>query len=69
VHDAPKPPPERVSLGLRGLRSTRAVLVLATGAGKREALARWRAGDDLPIARACAGLPVAVLLDEAANPV
>jgi 6-phosphogluconolactonase len=68
VHDAPKPPPERVSLGLRALQSTRAMLVVATGAAKREVLARWRAGEDLPIARVCAGRSVTVLTDAAANP-
>jgi len=68
VHDAPKPPPDRISLGARALRSTRQILVLATGAGKREALARWRAGGDLPIGRVCDGRRFTVLLDEAANP-
>ncbi len=63
VHDAPKPPPERVSLGLAALRATRAVLVLATGSGKRPALAAWQSGADLPIARACAGTPGTLLLD------
>ena len=68
VHDAPKPPPERVSLGLRGLQSSRHLLVLATGAGKREALRGWRAGAALPIAQVCRDQRVTLLLDEAANP-
>lgn len=67
VTDAPKPPPERVSMGLGALRHTRAVLVLTSDSGKRDALARWRAGDTrLPITRACAGLPGHVLIDRAA---
>lgn len=65
---APKPPPERVSLGLRALRSTRRLLVLATGSDKRVALERWRAGEELPIARVCRELSVSVLLDRAADP-
>lgn len=68
VHDAPKPPPDRVSLGLGALQSSRHLLVLATGAGKRAALERWQAGEELPIARVCHGQRVTVLLDEAANP-
>lgn len=68
VHEAPKPPPDRVSLGLGALQSSRHLLVLATGAGKRAALERWRAGEELPIARVCHGQRVTVLLDVAANP-
>jgi len=66
VHDAPKPPPARVSLGPRALRDTREVLVLAVGPDKAGAVARWRAGIDLPIARVTAGLAGHVLLDAAA---
>jgi 6-phosphogluconolactonase len=44
VRGAPKPPPDRVSLTLRTLRSAHLVLVLATGAGKVEAVAKARAG-------------------------
>jgi 6-phosphogluconolactonase len=69
VHEAPKPPPDRVSLGLGALQSSRHLLVLATGAGKREALRGWRTGAALPIARVCRDQDVTLLLDEAANPV
>jgi 6-phosphogluconolactonase len=34
VHDAPKPPPDRVSLSLEVLRTARACVLLASGAGK-----------------------------------
>ncbi len=68
VYDAPKPPPERVSLGLKALRSAGQLLVLVTGATKREALRGWWAGDALPIARVCQGHKVTLLLDEDANP-
>lgn len=44
VHDAPKPPAERVSLTARRLGRTRAALFLVAGTGKREAVAAWRAG-------------------------
>lgn len=45
VHGAPKPPPNRVSLTLEALREARRVVVLATGAGKRDAVARARRGE------------------------
>lgn len=66
VRNAPKPPDERVSLNFEALRATRRILVLATGASKRDALAKWRAGDDLPIARLCRGVATDVLFDQAA---
>lgn len=44
VHDAPKPPPDRVSLTLRALREARRVVILVVGADKRDAVRRARAG-------------------------
>ncbi|RMH51640.1 MAG: 6-phosphogluconolactonase [Zetaproteobacteria bacterium] len=51
VFDAPKPPPVRVSMGLTALNNHHRCMILATGAGKREAVARIRAGEPLPAAR------------------
>ena len=68
VRDAPKPPPERITLSARRLSRARQVLVLATGAGKRDAVERWRCGDDLPVARITPPDGVDVFLDEAALP-
>jgi 6-phosphogluconolactonase len=48
VFDAPKPPPERVSLSARRLSRARHVLFLVSGAGKRDALERWCAGEPIP---------------------
>jgi 6-phosphogluconolactonase len=39
VHDAPKPPPDRVSLTLEVLNAARSCLLLASGSSKAEALA------------------------------
>lgn len=62
VLDAPKPPPERVTLSAARLSRAREVLFLVEGAGKRAAVARWRAGTDLPAAaiRPAAGVDVLV---------
>jgi len=49
IHDAPKPPPDRISLGLAALNDAREVMILVTGKGKREAVQRWRRGEQLPI--------------------
>ncbi len=38
VHDSPKPPPERITLSLEVLRAARACLLLATSAGKADAI-------------------------------
>jgi len=40
VHNAPKPPPERLTLTLPVLNAARAVLVMVQGASKKDALAR-----------------------------
>lgn len=66
VHQAPKPPPDRISLSIRALSASRGVLFLVTGAGKREAVAAWRAGVPLPAAKVAAVSDAEVLLDEAA---
>ena len=66
VHDAPKPPAERVSLSRDSLSDARDVLVLVTGAGKRHALQQWQAGAALPVAQIAARNGVTVLMDAAA---
>ena len=67
VHNAPKPPPDRVSLSVRALSDAREVLILATGGGKREAIRAWQAGEPLPIAEIGGPAPVDVLIDRAAQ--
>lgn len=50
VFDSPKPPSERVSLSGARLGRSREMLFMVTGQGKRDAVARWRAGEPLPAA-------------------
>jgi len=68
VNDAPKPPPCRVSLGLAALNDAREVLIIVTGSGKRDAVRRWRAGEDLPVAQVNGSRGAAVYMDAAALP-
>lgn len=46
VHDAPKPPPDRVTLSVPMLRAARRCLLLVTGSGKAQALAAAMSGPD-----------------------
>jgi 6-phosphogluconolactonase len=66
VRNAPKPPPDRVSLSAAALSDAEALLVLVTGAGKQAAWNRWCGGGDLPVARIGSHGPRDVLLDRAA---
>ena len=68
VSDAPKPPPERVSLSARRLSRARRVLFLVTGTDKRDALARWRRGERIPAAAVRPEAGVDVLMDADASP-
>lgn len=49
VYDAPKPPAQRVSLGIEAIRAADQRIVLVAGSGKREALARVQQGEQLPV--------------------
>ncbi|WHZ18390.1 MAG: 6-phosphogluconolactonase, eukaryotic type [Rhodanobacteraceae bacterium] len=66
VSGAPKPPPERVSLGAQRLSNAHQVLFLVEGAGKRDAVAAWKRGDTIPAASIAPEAGVDVLLDTAA---
>lgn len=66
IHDAPKAPPERVSLSARRLAATRRLIFVVTGAGKRDAVCRWRAGEVLPAAAVRPEQGGEVLVEEAA---
>jgi 6-phosphogluconolactonase len=46
ITDSPKPPPERITLTLPKLNASRRIVLMVTGEGKSEALARVMAGAD-----------------------
>ena len=48
VFDAPKPPPERVSISAARLSKARDVMFLVTGSGKQDAVDNWRNGIAIP---------------------
>lgn len=66
VHDAPKPPPDRVSLTPKALGQCNEMMVLVTGAAKADALRRWVSGEELPVSRVTSSAqgPVTVLTDQ-----
>jgi 6-phosphogluconolactonase len=68
VHNAPKPPPERLTLTLPVINAARAVLVMVQGASKKDALARvLRRDPALPASRvAAADGELQFLVDRAA---
>jgi 6-phosphogluconolactonase len=63
VKGAPKPPPNRVTLGVKALQNCRAMLVMVTGENKISAVQQWRGGEALPIARV-SDIPQATILVE-----
>jgi len=67
VYQAPKPPPERVSLSAAALGNARRILVLVSGVGKQEAVRRWRGGESLPVAEIRGPGGVDVLIDSDAG--
>ena len=62
VFDAPKPPPQRVSLSAARLSRARHVIFLVSGESKHRAVAEWRSGQDIPARaiRPAAGVDVLV---------
>jgi len=68
VLDAPKPPPERVSLSAARLNRSRHVWFVVTGVGKREALLRWQRGEKLPVSAVRSAQETVAWLDQAAWP-
>lgn len=66
VHDAPKPPPDRVSLTPDRLGASTAVLFLISGAGKANAVRDWKQGAAIPASRIAGLEQTHIYLDRAA---
>lgn len=67
VHDAPKPPPERVSLSAARLSRSQRVWFVITGRGKKDAVARWKGGAALPVSAVRGKQQTVAWLDAAAD--
>ncbi len=68
VHNAPKPPAERVSLSAKCLSQSQQLLIMTTGKGKKTAIIKWRNGEPLPISRITSLGDITILLDQNASP-
>jgi 6-phosphogluconolactonase len=69
VNDSPKPPPERITLSLAVLRAARRCLLLATGAGKADAIAAALAEPSRHVpASLLERKRLTVIVDDAASP-
>lgn len=63
VSNAPKPPPERISLSAHRLSQARQVWFLVTGETKRWAIDTWQHGDMIPAASICPSHGVDIYTD------
>jgi len=68
IYNAPKPPPERVSLSMKALSDNQQLLILVCGEGKKLALTQWEQGLTLPITKITSRGRIRILLDETASP-
>lgn len=66
IHNAPKPPSDRISLSRATLAATRQLVLLVTGSSKQVALQQWKAGKKLPVASIQPDSRVELLLDKQA---
>ncbi len=68
VYEAPKLPPERVSLSSAALSDAEKVIIIITGEGKQPAVHHWREGMELPVSSIKPESGIDVLIDDAALP-
>jgi len=66
VYNAPKPPPERVSLSVNALSENHNLMILVTGKSKKESVAAWLKGRALPVSSISSLGVTTVLLDKLA---
>jgi 6-phosphogluconolactonase len=65
VFNSPKRPPQRVSLSAARLSRSRQIIFLVAGASKHKAVARWRAGGNIPARAIMCETGVDVLVESA----
>ena len=63
VLNAPKAPPERVTLTSKALSSTACLLIMVTGTSKHQAVRKWQDGEHLPVSKISAQTKI-ILLDK-----
>ncbi len=66
LHQAPKPPADRVSLSAARLSDSRHVWFIISGEGKSDAVTRWRNGEALPVTAIHGRNETLVWLDQSA---
>ena len=64
IHDAPKPPAERVSLTAWRLSQTHQLFFIVTGEAKKQAVADWRAGIEIPASAISPNCGVDIYIEE-----
>lgn len=67
VYNSPKPPSDRVSMSASSLSNADQVLIIVTGASKKDCVKAWVNDQNLPIAQISARQKLTVLLDEVAS--
>jgi 6-phosphogluconolactonase len=65
ILNSPKPPSQRVSLSAARLSRSRQVIFLVSGESKRDALAQWRAGENIPATAIASETGIDVLVESA----
>ncbi|MCX7088223.1 MAG: 6-phosphogluconolactonase [Methylococcales bacterium] len=66
VFNAPKFPPERISLSATALSNTRRVFFMITGAEKQTAVQQWKSGVQLPVSHIAPAEGIEIYIDSAA---
>lgn len=49
INNAPKPPADRISLTPKAFKKCNNIIFIVTGAGKTDAINKWKNGDSLPV--------------------
>jgi len=66
VHNAPKPPADRISLSRHTLENTDKLFFIVTGQSKQQAVQQWQQGVELPVAKIAPVSGVDIYIDNVA---